>query len=175
MNAPTAATATGAGRGTLGLGRSIWPFRSCAKVPTSPTGCSSRADGPSAFVQVVCESYVRGVSTRRIEGLVRTLGIERISKSRVSEMAKELDQAVESFRTRPLDGAPYTYVWLDAFTRRCARAAGSATWPAWSRPVSTPPEPGRSWALSCTPPRMAPAGPRSFAASLLEALRGCVW
>jgi putative transposase len=42
-----------------------------------------------AFVQVVAESYVRGVSTRRVEGLVRTLGIERISKSRVSEMARE--------------------------------------------------------------------------------------
>ncbi len=66
-----------------------------------------------AFVQVVCESYVRGVSTRRVEGLVRTLGIERISKSRVSEMAKELDGAVEAFRTRPLDGGPYTYLWLD--------------------------------------------------------------
>jgi Transposase, Mutator family len=62
-----------------------------------------------AFVQVVCESYVRGVSTRRVEGLVRHLGIERISKSRVSQMAKELDQAVEDFRSRPLDGAPYTY------------------------------------------------------------------
>ena len=48
-----------------------------------------------AFVQVVCESYVRGVSTRRIEGLVQTLGIERISKSRVSQMAKELDTSVE--------------------------------------------------------------------------------
>jgi transposase-like protein len=71
-----------------------------------------------AFVQVVCESYVRGVSTRRIEGLVRTLGIERISKSRVSEMAKELDQAVEDFRNRPLDGGPYTYVWLDAITQK---------------------------------------------------------
>ncbi len=51
------------------------------------------------------ESYVRGVSTRRVEGLVRTLGIQRISKSRVSQMAKELDSAVEAFRTRPLDGA----------------------------------------------------------------------
>jgi len=71
-----------------------------------------------AFVQVVCESYVRGVSTRRIEGLVRTLGIERISKSRVSEMAKELDAAVEAFRTRPLDQAPYTYVWLDAISQK---------------------------------------------------------
>jgi transposase-like protein len=58
------------------------------------------------------------VSTRRIEGLVRTLGIERISKSRVSQMAKELDGAVEAFRNRPLDGGPYTYVWLDALTQK---------------------------------------------------------
>lgn len=71
-----------------------------------------------AFIQVVAESYVRGVSTRRIEGLVRHLGIERISKSRVSEMAKELDGAVEAFRNRPLDGAPYTYLWLDALTQK---------------------------------------------------------
>ncbi|MFN8233847.1 MAG: IS256 family transposase [Actinomycetota bacterium] len=71
-----------------------------------------------AFVQVVCEAYVRGVSTRRIEGLVRHLGIERISKSRVSQMAKELDTAVEAFRSRPLDGAPYTYLWLDALTQK---------------------------------------------------------
>ncbi len=68
-----------------------------------------------AFVSVVAEAYVRGVSTRRIEGLVKTLGIERISKSRVSEMAAELDEAVEAFRSRPLDG-PYTYVWMDALS-----------------------------------------------------------
>jgi transposase-like protein len=59
------------------------------------------------------EAYVRGVSTRRIEGLVKTLGIERISKSRVSEMVAELDEAVEAFRSRPLAG-PYTFVWTDA-------------------------------------------------------------
>jgi transposase-like protein len=53
---------------------------------------------------------VRGVSTRRVEGLVRQLGIERLSKSRVSEMAKELDASVEAFRTRPLDRGPYTYL-----------------------------------------------------------------
>jgi transposase-like protein len=67
-----------------------------------------------AFVSVVAECYVRGVSTRRVEGLVRTLGIERISKSRVSVMAQELDEAVEAFRSRPLDAGPYTYVWMDA-------------------------------------------------------------
>src|SRR3989441_10159148 len=71
-----------------------------------------------ALVQVVAECYVRGVSTRRVEGLVAQLGIERISKSRVSEMAKELDGAVEAFRTRPLEGGPYTYVLLDALTQK---------------------------------------------------------
>jgi len=75
-----------------------------------------------AFVQVVAECYVRGVSTRRVEGLVRHLGIERISRSRVSEMAKELDQAVEAFRTRPLDRGPYTYLWLDALTQKVREA-----------------------------------------------------
>jgi transposase-like protein len=75
-----------------------------------------------AFVQVVAECYVRGVSTRRVEGLVRQLGIERISKSRVSEMAKELDEAVEAFRTRPLDGGSYTYVWIDALTQKVREA-----------------------------------------------------
>jgi putative transposase len=71
-----------------------------------------------AFVQVVAECYVRGVSTRRVEGLVRQLGIERLSKSRVSEMARELDRQVEAFRTRPLDRGPYTYLWLDALTQK---------------------------------------------------------
>jgi putative transposase len=72
-----------------------------------------------ALVQVVAECYVRGVSTRRVDGLVKTLGIEGISKSRVSQLAKSLDQAVEAFRNRPLDTGPYTYLWLDALEIRC--------------------------------------------------------
>jgi putative transposase len=71
-----------------------------------------------ALVAVIAECYVRGVSTRRVEGLVQTLGIERMSKSQVSELAKSLDEMVESFRSRPLDGAPYVYVTLDALTQR---------------------------------------------------------
>jgi len=67
-----------------------------------------------ALVAVVCECYVRGVSTRRVDGLVKTLGIEGISKSQVSEMAKSLDREVAAFRTRPLDAGPYPYLWLDA-------------------------------------------------------------
>ena len=72
-----------------------------------------------ALVQVVTECYVRGVSTRRVDGLVRALGLEGMSKSQVSELAKELDTMVEEFRNRPLDDGPYTFVWLDAMTQRC--------------------------------------------------------
>src|SRR3979411_142057 len=50
-----------------------------------------------ALVAVVAECYVRGVSTRRVEGLVQTLGIEGLSKSQVSRMAKELDAEVAAF------------------------------------------------------------------------------
>jgi transposase-like protein len=71
-----------------------------------------------ALVAVVAECYVRGVSTRRVEGLVQTLGIEHLSKSQVSRMAKELDAEVAAFRSRPLDGGPYTYVSLDAMTQK---------------------------------------------------------
>jgi transposase-like protein len=72
-----------------------------------------------ALVQVVVESYVRGVSTRRVDGLVQSMGVEGMSKSQVSEMAKELDGLVEQFRSRLLDEGPYVYVWLDAMVQRC--------------------------------------------------------
>jgi len=71
-----------------------------------------------ALVAVVAECYVRGVSTRRVEGLIQTLGIEAISKSQVSRMAAELDAEVEAFRSRPLDAGPYTYVSLDALSQK---------------------------------------------------------
>jgi putative transposase len=72
-----------------------------------------------AMVQVVAQAYVAGVSTRRVDGLVKSMGIEGIGKSQVSEMARELDQMVEAFRSRPLDAGPYTYVWIDALMQRC--------------------------------------------------------
>ena len=70
------------------------------------------------LVRVVAGCYVRGVSTRRVEGLVQTLGIEGLSKSQVSRMAADLDEEVAAFRNRPLDGGPYTYVSLDALTQK---------------------------------------------------------
>jgi putative transposase len=75
-----------------------------------------------ALVAVVAECYLAGVSTRRVEGLVETLGIQSLSKSQASELAASLDAAVAAFRTRPLDAGPYPYVWLDALAVRCRDA-----------------------------------------------------
>ena len=73
-----------------------------------------RRRAEAALVTVVATSYLLGVSTRRMEKLVETLGVTRLSKSQVSEMAKDLDGQVEAFRTRPLDAGPYTFVAADA-------------------------------------------------------------
>ena len=67
-----------------------------------------------ALTTVVATCYLLGVSTRRMDKLVSTLGISGLSKSQASVMAKELDTAVEAFRTRPLDAGPYTFVAADA-------------------------------------------------------------
>ena len=67
-----------------------------------------------ALTTVVATCYLLGVSTRRMDKLVQTLGITSLSKSQVSVMAKELDTAVEAFRTRPLDAGPHTFVAADA-------------------------------------------------------------
>ena len=61
---------------------------------------------------------MEGVSTRRVDDLVRSLGCEGISKSQVSRICSELDTVVTSFLERPLDGGPYRYLWLDALTQR---------------------------------------------------------
>ena len=73
-----------------------------------------RRRAEAALVSVVATSYLLGVSTRRMEKLVETLGITRLSKSQVSMMAKDLDAQVEAFRTRPLDAGPYTFLAADA-------------------------------------------------------------
>jgi len=67
-----------------------------------------------ALTTVVATCYLLGVSTRRMEKLVESLGITRLSKSQVSEMAKDLDGQVADFRHRPLDAVPYTFVAADA-------------------------------------------------------------
>jgi putative transposase len=81
-----------------------------------------RRRAEAALVSVVATSYLLGVSTRRMEKLVATLGIDRLSKSQVSQMAKDLDAQVEAFRTRPLDAGPYTFLAADALVLKVREA-----------------------------------------------------
>jgi len=78
-----------------------------------------RKRAESALITVVADCYLAGVSTRRMDKLVKTLGIDSLSKSQVSRMAADLDQLVEDFRHRPLDAAgPFTFVAADALTMK---------------------------------------------------------
>ncbi len=78
-----------------------------------------RKRAESALITVVADCYLAGVSTRRMDKLVKTLGIDSLSKSQVSRMASDLDQIVEDFRHRPLDEAgPFTFISADALTMK---------------------------------------------------------
>jgi putative transposase len=77
-----------------------------------------RRRAEQALVAVICQAYVEGVSTRRVDDLVKAMGIEGMSRSEVSRLAGELDGLVAEFRERPLDAGPYRYLWVDALTQR---------------------------------------------------------
>jgi putative transposase len=77
-----------------------------------PSFLEPRRRSEQALVSVVQEAYVAGVSTRKVDQVVESLGL-RISKSEVSRICAGLDEQVDAFRNRPLEGR-YPYLWLDA-------------------------------------------------------------
>ena len=78
-----------------------------------PSFLEPRRRSEQAIVAVVLEAYVNGVSTRKVDRLVEQLGIDGMTKDRVSALCRGLDEQVEAFCQRPLEGA-YPYLWLDA-------------------------------------------------------------
>jgi transposase-like protein len=78
-----------------------------------PSLLEPRRRGERALHAVVVEAYVKGVSTRKVDDLVRALGIDGISRSEVSRICKVLDEEVRAFLARPIE-AECPYVWLDA-------------------------------------------------------------
>lgn len=78
-----------------------------------PSFLEPRRRWEQAFVSVVSEAYVLGVSTRKVDELVKAMGAQGMSKSEVSRLCETLDEEVEAFRNRKLDRA-YPYLWLDA-------------------------------------------------------------
>lgn len=75
---------------------------------------SLSANAEAALIHVVQEAFVQGVSTRKMEKLARSLGIETLSRSQVSEMTKGLNEQVREFRGRSLADSRYPVLWTDA-------------------------------------------------------------
>ena len=115
-----------------------------------------------APASVVATSYLLGVSTRRVEKLAASLGVVGLSKSQVSAMAAELDEVAASFRNRPLDRGPYTFVWTGALTqkvreggrtgKRFAQLSSLERPSSW--PISEPPRQNRPGSLRPAAPRV---------------------
>jgi putative transposase len=87
-----------------------------------------------ALTSVVATCYLLGVSTRRMDKLVQSLGITSLSRSQVSEMAKDLDEHVAEFRTRRLaDAGPFTFVAADALVLKVREGGRVVPCMPWSR------------------------------------------
>jgi putative transposase len=65
------------------------------------------------LVTVIQEAWIDGISTRRVDELVQAMGLSDISKSQVSKLCKDIDDRVNAFLDRPIDGE-WPYLWLDA-------------------------------------------------------------
>jgi len=72
-----------------------------------------RRMGEKALTAVIQEAYIQGVSTRSVDDLVQAMGMSGISKSQVSRLCGEIDERVNTFLNRPLEGE-WPYLWLDA-------------------------------------------------------------
>jgi transposase-like protein len=127
-----------------------------------------------ALTAVIQEAYVQGISTRSVDDLVQAMGMSGISKSQVSRLCGEIDDKVQTFLNRPLEG-DWPYVWLDATyvkVRQAGRIPGSS--PGTSVAViiavgSTTTAGARSSAWISVPPRPRHSGPSSCASSLAVA------
>jgi transposase-like protein len=78
-----------------------------------PQFLEPRKVSEKALVAVIQEAWIGGVSTRRVDDLVQAMGLVGISKSTVSKLCKEIDERVNGFLERPLEGE-WPYLWLDA-------------------------------------------------------------
>ena len=88
-----------------------------------PSLLQPRRRAEQALLTVVQEAYVHGVSTRKVDEVVKALGLDGISKWQVSRVCADLDAVVEAFRTRPLTTA-YPYVWLDVTYHKVRTTGG---------------------------------------------------
>lgn len=115
----TSAMGIATGLWILGPAPLMWRSPSCSGTYFPEWLLQRRKRAENAVITVVADCYLAGVSTRRMDKLVKTLGITGMSKSEVSRIAADLDEHVDQFRNRPLDDAgPFTFVATDALTMK---------------------------------------------------------
>jgi putative transposase len=109
----------------------LWQTRAGAvdlKIPKLRKGSyfpgflEPRRAGEKALAAVIQEAYIQGVSTRSVDELVKAMGMSGISKSQVSRLCAEIDERVQAFLNRPIEG-DWPYLWIDA-TYMKVREAG---------------------------------------------------
>ena len=121
MPAGTNAPATGSITATViasAASTRAWDRFSCASPKLRqgsyfPPFLEPRKTAEKALVTVIQEAWIGGVSTRRVDELVQAMGLAGISKSQVSKLCKDIDERVNAFLDRPLDGE-WPYLWLNA-------------------------------------------------------------
>lgn len=94
-----------------GYGRAAHPEAAAGSY--FPAFLEPRRLAEKALTAVVQEAYVQGISTSSVDDLVRAMGMDGISKSQVSRLCGEIDERVQTFLSRPIEGE-WPYVWLDA-------------------------------------------------------------
>jgi len=94
-----------------------------------PSFLEPRRTAEKALTAVIQEAYVHGVSTRSVDNLVKAMGASGVSKSQVSRLVEEIDERVNAFLSRPIEGE-WPYLWIDATyvkTREAGRIVSTAT------------------------------------------------
>ena len=92
------------------VGTMEWHIPKLREGSYFPSLLEPRRRSERALLSVIQQAYVEGVSTRRVDDLIQALGCDGISSSQVSRICEQLDEVVESFLGRALDGGPYPYV-----------------------------------------------------------------
>ena len=104
------------------------------KIPKLRTGSyfpdfiEPRRTAEKALTAVIQEAYIQGISTRSVDELVKAMGMTGVSKSQVSRLCEEIDERVQTFLQRPLEG-DWPYLWIDATyvkTRQAGRVVSVA-------------------------------------------------
>ncbi len=139
-----------------------------------PSFLEPRRMTEKALTAVIQEAYIQGISTRAVDDLVQALGGTGISRSQVSRLCQEIDERVNAFLERPIEGE-WPYLWIDATYVKVRQTTGSSRSPSSWRLASTRMGGARCWASTSARRRPRPSGPSSCASWPGAACAGSSW